>query len=71
MNKCELMAALQAWNMAILHAMTHNHTIDQVEWLAREYGAAISTPENVEAASHLFNWQELAKYIPEDNNGQD
>ena len=67
MNKCETMAALQAWNMAINHALTHTINPDDIQQLAQHYGLHTSTPENIETASHLFNWVNLFQLI-EDNN---
>jgi len=66
MNKCELAAALQSWSMAINHKLALNdHT--PIERLAQDYGRAISTPENIDEASHLLNWDKLLTLIEEVN----
>lgn len=62
MNKCELVAAMTAWNLAIQHALSIQDGIDLHE-LAHSYGKAISTPENIDAASHMFNWNQLMNII--------
>lgn len=63
MNKCETIAALCAWNMAIQHKLCIYDPTVSIEELAYTYGHAISTPENIDDASHLFNWDELMKLI--------
>lgn len=59
MDRCEAAAALQAWFMAINHRLARPTDPVPIEVLAQDYGRAISTPENIDEASHLFNWEQL------------
>lgn len=63
MNKCEAAAALLAWNMAINHKLSFPNDTTDILDLAHQYGKAISTPEHVDQASHLFNWPEIILLI--------
>jgi hypothetical protein len=63
MNKCEAAAAIQAWTMAINHKLAIPTEKTPIEELAQMYGKAISKPEHIDEASHLFNWVEIINLI--------
>lgn len=62
LTACEFMAAFQAWQMA-LTAKCDPKVEEDVNDLALHYGKHISTPENIEAVSHCFDWDKILPII--------
>ncbi len=63
LTPCELAAALQVWQMAITAKCNDPSIPEDFDELAQHYGKHLTTPENLEAVSHCFNWDKILPII--------
>lgn len=63
LTPCEVAAAMSAWHLAIQAKISSDIPDVSVEELAMQYGHHTSTPENIDAVSHFFDWTKIMEFI--------
>lgn len=63
LTPCEVAAAMTAWHMAIQAKLNSDLPEVSLEELAWQYGQHTTTPGDLEAVSHWYDWNSIMEFI--------